>query len=540
MEHVAREIALWREVSRHLRIEESAVNLLPVLREMVGAEGVLVRRLDPVGQRLETAALAGTLQDAATVELTASSAGWVAAMAWLASGALLHRPAAAFADELPGMLPGSIGGDLLALPLAAEGAVLGALVLHSRDRFRPAQVALAPTLQGPFAVALANDRRLRELMALKEAAEADRQSLLLRLKRQDISDLIVGAEGGLRGVMQRVELVARAETPVLILGETGTGKEVVARAIHQRSRRASGPFLRVNCGAIAPELIDSELFGHERGSFTGAVATRKGWFERADGGTLFLDEVSELSAAAQVRLLRILQDGSFQRVGGQQTLTVDVRVIAATNRDLHRMVSDGQFREDLWYRIAVFPIHLPALRERVEDIPTLARHFALRASERLGLTPQVPDQADLALLAAYDWPGNVRELAAVLERAAILGNGKRLEVAVALGVGFLRPGPVAAAPLLAPAAESGGSQGLPGTPDTAGPARAAGFVSGQATLADLERRHIEATLAQTAGRVEGYFGAARILGINPNTLRGRMRKLGIDPRRFRDVAPANR
>jgi transcriptional regulator with GAF, ATPase, and Fis domain len=219
---------------------------------------------------------------------------------------------------------------------------------------------------------------------------------------------------------------------------------------------------------------------------------------------------------------------------------VDVRVIAATNRDLHRMVSDGQFREDLWYRIAVFPIHLPALRERVEDIPTLARHFALRASERLGLTPQVPDQADLALLAAYDWPGNVRELAAVLERAAILGNGKRLEVAVALGVGFRRPGPVAAAPLLAPAAESGGSQGLPGTPDTAGPARAAGFVSGQATLADLERRHIEATLAQTAGRVEGYFGAARILGINPNTLRGRMRKLGIDPRRFRDVAPANR
>jgi transcriptional regulator with GAF, ATPase, and Fis domain len=507
---------------------------------MVGADGVLVRRLDPVGQRLETAALAGTLQDAATVELTASSAGWVAAMAWLASGALLHRPAAAFADELPGMLPGSIGGDLLALPLAADGAVVGALVLHSRDRFRPAQVALAPTLQGPFAVALANDRRLRELMALKEAAEADRQSLLLRLKRQDISDLIVGAEGGLRGVMQRVELVARAETPVLILGETGTGKEVVARAIHQRSRRASGPFLRVNCGAIAPELIDSELFGHERGSFTGAVATRKGWFERADGGTLFLDEVSELSAAAQVRLLRILQDGSFQRVGGQQTLTVDVRVIAATNRDLHRMVSEGQFREDLWYRIAVFPIHLPALRERVEDIPTLARHFALRASERLGLTPQVPDQADLALLAAYDWPGNVRELAAVLERAAILGNGKRLEVAVALGVGFRRPGPVAAAPLLAPAAESGGSQGLPGTPDTAGPARAAGFVSGQATLADLERRHIEATLAQTAGRVEGYFGAARILGINPNTLRGRMRKLGIDPRRFRDVAPANR
>jgi transcriptional regulator with GAF, ATPase, and Fis domain len=385
---------------------------------------------------------------------------------------------------------------------------------------------MAAVLHGPFAVALTNDRRLRELMALKEAAEADRQSLLLRLKRQDISDLIVGAEGGLRGVMQRVQLVARAETPVLILGETGTGKEVVARAIHQQSQRASGPFLRVNCGAIPSELIDSELFGHERGSFTGAVATRKGWFERADGGTLFLDEIGELSAAAQVRLLRILQDGSFQRVGGQQTLTVNVRVIAATNRDLHRMVSEGQFREDVWYRIAVFPIHLPALRERPEDIPTLARHFALRASERLGLAPQAPSPADLALLTAYDWPGNVRELAAVLERAAILGDGKRLEVAAALGVGGGRP--VTLLPL-----GLGAGRGVPVRSETAVVEPTVGLPPGAATLAELERRHIEETLAQTAGRVEGHFGAARILGINPNTLRGRMRKLGIDPRRFR-------
>jgi transcriptional regulator with GAF, ATPase, and Fis domain len=354
-------------------------------------------------------------------------------------------------------------------------------------------------------------------MALKEAAEADRQSLLLRLKRQDITDLIVGAEGGLRGVMQRVQLVARAETPVLILGETGTGKEVVARAIHQQSQRARGPFLRVNCGAIPHELIDSELFGHERGSFTGAVATRKGWFERADNGTLFLDEIGELSAAAQVRLLRILQDGSFQRVGGQQTLTVNVRVIAATNRDLHRMVRVGSFREDLWYRIAVFPINLPALRERPEDIPTLARHFALRASERLGLTPQAPNAADLALLTAYDWPGNVRELAAVLERAAILGDGRRLEVGAALGVGGGRP--VAVPATTAPQAPS-----TVATP-------------GSATLADRERQHIEETLARTAGRVEGHFGAARILGLNANTLRGRMRKLGIDARRFRPGAP---
>jgi transcriptional regulator with GAF, ATPase, and Fis domain len=294
MERAALEIALWREVSRHLRIEESAVNLLPVLREMLGAEGLMVRRLDPVGRRLETAAIAGTLQAAVPDESPMPLADWDSVIGWLASGALLHRHALAFAAELPGLLPASLRGDLLGIPLSSEGAVNGVLMLHTPKAFEPAKVTMAVVVNGPFAVALANDGRLRELMALKEAAEADRQSLLLRLKRQDISDLIVGAEGGLRAVMQRVQLVARAETPVLILGETGTGKEVVARAIHQQSQRATGPFLRVNCGAIAPELIDSELFGHERGSFTGAVATRKGWFERADGGTLFLDEVGEL------------------------------------------------------------------------------------------------------------------------------------------------------------------------------------------------------------------------------------------------------
>ena len=185
--------------------------------------------------------------------------------------------------------------------------------------------------------------------------------------------------------MEQVQLVAPSDTPVLILGETGSGKEVVARAIHSRSRRASGPFLRINCGAISPDLVDSELFGHERGSFTGAVAERKGWFERADCGTLFLDECGELPLPAQVRLLRVLQDGTFQRVGGERPMHVDVRVVAATHRDLPAMVASGQFREDLWYRIAVFPVRLPPLRERLTDIPALATHFALRAAKRLGL-----------------------------------------------------------------------------------------------------------------------------------------------------------
>lgn len=333
----------------------------------------------------------------------------------------------------------------------------------------------------------------------------------LRLKRPGLNEAIVGAENGLREVMAAVAQVARSDAPVLILGETGTGKEVVARAVHSHSRRAGGPFLRVNCGAIPPELIDSELFGHERGSFTGASSTRKGWFERADGGTLFLDEIGELPLAAQVRLLRVLQDGSFQRVGGEHTLKVDVRLVAATNRDLRRSVAEGEFREDLWFRIAVFPIPLPPLRERLQDIPAMAAHFSLRAAERLGLPPRMPDASDLALLAAYPWPGNVREFASVIERAAILGDGRRLEVARALGV----------APYPTPAAS------MEPSPHPVAEERMASFE-------DAGRRHIEAALAQSHGRVEGPFGAARRLALNPNTLRSKMRKLGIHARRFRN------
>jgi transcriptional regulator with GAF, ATPase, and Fis domain len=305
--------------------------------------------------------------------------------------------------------------------------------------------------------------------------------------------------------MAAVRQVARADVPVLVLGETGTGKEVVARAVHAQSRRANGPILRVNCGAIPHELIDSELFGHERGSFTGAVGTRKGWFERADGGTLFLDEIGELPLAAQVRLLRVLQDGSFQRVGGERSLNVDVRLVAATNRDLRQAVKAGDFREDLWFRVAVFPIPLPPLRERLQDIPALAAHFSLRAAERLGLPPRMPDAADLALLTAYAWPGNIREFSSVIERAAILGDGRRLEVARALGVSpeFNAPTP--------------GQISLPAV----------------ASLEDVTRMHIESALRQCHGRVEGPFGAARLLELNPHTLRSKMRKLGVEGKRFK-------
>jgi transcriptional regulator with GAF, ATPase, and Fis domain len=257
--------------------------------------------------------------------------------------------------------------------------------------------------------------------------------------------------------------------------------------------------------------VDSELFGHERGSFTGAATRRLGWFERADRGTLFLDEIGELTPAIQVRLLRILQDGSFERVGGQQQLRVDVRLIAATHRDLHAMVRDGHFREDLWYRINVFPVHLPALRDRPEDIPAMANHFAQRAAERLGLTQRLPTPADMDRLLAYPWPGNVRELAAVIERAAILGDGQRLEVERALGTG-------SASPML---------------PEKRPPTASSRPIEPIEPLEVVTRRHIERALAQTLGRVEGPFGAARLLDVHPDTLRSRMRKLGIQRAAFR-------
>ena len=319
-------------------------------------------------------------------------------------------------------------------------------------------------------------------------------------------DAIIGASDGLATVMQRVELVGPSDVPVLVLGETGSGKEVIARCLHARSQRRAGPFVRVNCGAIPPELVDSQLFGHERGSFTGATDRRQGWFERADGGTLFLDEIGELPPAAQVRLLRVLQDGTIERVGGQSSVRVDCRIIAATHRDLPAMVEAGTFREDLWYRLSVFPLVVPPLRERPKDIPALARYFASRAI-RFGLPPCELTEDDLTALLEYAWPGNVRELAAVIDRAAILGRGERLELRTALGVS--RP-----ARSLSTAVRLGLS--------TASAARTI------LPLEDVIREHIELALSVSGGRIEGPSGAAALLEVNPHTLRSRMRKLGID------------
>ncbi|HMB07486.1 MAG TPA: sigma 54-interacting transcriptional regulator [Isosphaeraceae bacterium] len=512
-------LGVWREACRHIQIGESVERVAPLLGHRLPVDLVLIRHFDLQRPCAETVAVGscrpGPVPTRARTECSSQDLECI--LAWCRRGEVIRQQARTVSRRLPALLPTDVEGEVLAGPLNTEGGPAGVLLLVARlpHEFRAEHEELLHALLEPFTVALENDRRLRELTALREAVEADNRSLLSRLGRYDITDSIVGAETGLRPVMEQIELVARSDTPVLVLGETGSGKEVVTRAIHNRSRRASGPFLRVNCGAIPPELVDSELFGHERGSFTGAVGVRKGWFERADGGTLFLDECGELPPAAQVRLLRILQDGLFERVGGERQLHVDVRIVAATHRDLQALVADSRFREDLWYRIAIFPIRLPPLRDRTEDIPALATHFALRAAKRLGMPPLVPSAEDICLLISYPWPGNVRELAAVIERAAILGGGDRLEVAQALGTAPPRspPQPVEASPPNSRSDADADAELLP--------------------LAAIMARHIEAALIRSRGRIEGSGGAAALLNINPHTLRARMRKLGVDWRRFR-------
>jgi formate hydrogenlyase transcriptional activator len=305
---------------------------------------------------------------------------------------------------------------------------------------------------------------------------------------------IMGESGALRRVLYEVDTVARTSATVLVCGETGTGKELIARAIHTRSGRARGRFVKLNCAAVPPTLLESELFGHEKGAFTGALMRRAGRFELAQDGTLFLDEIGEMAIDLQPKLLRVLQEREFERVGGGHTLTSNARIVAATNRDLQAMVADRAFREDLYYRLNVFPIHLPPLRERREDIPLLADAFVGRLARRLNKTIESISLESVARLRRHDWPGNVRELQNVLERAAILATGPVLEVPLCVDAG------ATSSPTQPPRGDE---------------------------LAEFERRHILHVLDKTNGVVGGPNGAATRLGMKRSTLNFRMKKLGI-------------
>jgi transcriptional regulator with GAF, ATPase, and Fis domain len=358
---------------------------------------------------------------------------------------------------------------------------------------------LLAVLAKPFAIALSNVLEHQEVLKQRNLLIDDNRFLNREILSY-VGEDIIGGNSGLRNVMEMVKVVAPLNTTVLLLGETGTGKEVIANAIHLTSQRKDGPFIKINCGAIAENLVDDELFGHEKGAFTGAVAEKRGRFERASGGTLFLDEIGELPLQSQVRFLRVLQSKEISRVGGDAAIDVDVRVIAATNRDLKQMVSEKLFREDLWFRLNIFPIHMPPLRQRIEDIPALVIHFLTLKSKELGIgTPPHVALGCLERLMDYHWPGNVRELENLVERELILNRGEPLRF------NFLLPG-------------DGGGETV-STPEEP--------VGGLLSLDDVISLHLRKVLKMTNGKINGPGGAAELLRVVPNTLRGRMRRLGI-------------
>jgi transcriptional regulator with GAF, ATPase, and Fis domain len=392
---------------------------------------------------------------------------------------------------------------ILAMPLALNDQTVGVitLVAELEKRFNEEHAQLLSLLTEPFLVSLSNAMKHQEVIKLRDRLADDNRFLHRELYKLT-GDKIIGSDFGLKETMELVDRVASTNSPVLLLGETGVGKEVIANNLHYQSERHDEPFVTVNCGAIPENLIDSELFGHEKGAFTGALKQKSGRFERAKNGTIFLDEIGELPPNIQVRLLRVIQEKEFERVGGTATVSVDIRIIAATHRNLEEMTEQGLFREDLWFRLNVFPITIPPLRERKVDIPALVQHFMEQKSKemKLGYIPSIDDGEMLPLM-DYDWPGNVRELENLIERALILSKDGTLNFSQFLN--FQNESRV--------------------FPYTDG-AREGTDIQ---TLDQVNSAYIKSILEKTSGKIHGPDGAAHLLGINANTLRSRIRKLGI-------------
>jgi formate hydrogenlyase transcriptional activator len=396
------------------------------------------------------------------------------------------------------------------VPLVVRARCIGTLAAASTrvGQYSEADVAFLQEVAGQVAVAIENMLAYEQIAALTARLQHENAYLQEEIHREHDFAQMVGGSEPLLAVLRRVEKVAPTDSTVLITGETGTGKELIARAIHHRSLRRTRPLVKVNCSAISAGLVESEFFGHVKGAFTGALDRRIGRFQLADGGTIFLDEVGELPLETQVKLLRVLQEHEFEPVGSNQTIPVDVRVIAATNRDLQAAVEAGRFRADLFYRLNVVPLEVPPLRQRRADIPQLAMFFLAQYSKSFGKRVETVSRDTMSRLVAYDWPGNIRELQNVIERAVVLAPGAALE----LGDDLLRPTPT-----------------IPGAPPAAAaapvdPRPDAGLAE---TLEEIERAQIVAALQRSGGIVEGPRGAASLLKMHPNTLRSRMEKLGI-------------
>jgi formate hydrogenlyase transcriptional activator len=396
--------------------------------------------------------------------------------------------------------------SVCALPLISRNRTLGALGLGRRDEnsFSPEDVDFLMRAAGQVAIAIENALAYREIADLKDKLAQEKLYLEDEIRSELNFGEILGESVALRRTLGQVEKVAPTDSTVLVYGETGTGKELIARAIHDRNSRRSNAFVKLNCAAIPTGLLESELFGHEKGAFTGAVAQRVGRFELANGGTMFLDEISEIPLELQPKLLRVLQEREFERLGSTRTLRTDARLIAATNRDLAALVEEQKFRADLFYRLNVFPVHVPPLRERQEDIPLLVRHFAQQFARRMNRSIDTIPSETMNALVQYHWPGNVRELQNVIERAVILSTGPALRV----DLSDLKQLAVSAV----------------------------GVLNRKDTLEEAERKHILSMLEDSHWVLAGPNGAASRLGMKRSTLQYRMRKLGLSRRAPRTSA----
>lgn len=488
-----------------LDIDKALFQCLDFLRQHIPADGIYINIFQPKLKSIRFIARADETESTAMDTVVPITNEMCAALE------SPHRPRIQIIkdiaeDPITSRVAGSVFKgriSILLMRLSINGKHLGVVGLYANglNRFSSDHGKHLKLLHKPFALATAFALRQRNLRRTNTQLSQENQYLREQLSSGSRDGAIIGSRGGLQQVMMRVAQVAGLSNTVLLLGETGVGKEVIANAIHNSSPRATGPFIKVNCGAIPDSLIDSELFGHEKGAFTGASSSKKGVFEQADGGTLFLDEVGELPLSAQVRLLRVLQSHRFVRVGGTESRQVDIRIISATHRSLEDMVSEGSFRQDLWFRLNVFPITIPPLRKRSQDIPELVSNFVSRTSRRLGLAglPNIP-KAEMDILISYTWPGNVRELENCVERAMILAEHDELKF------DWLSP-QLHHAPIPVP-------EEHPACHDCL-------------TMEEAMRQHIQSVLQKTGGKVHGPNGAARILDINPSTLRSRMKKLGI-------------
>ncbi len=506
-------------LTARLDVEATCAAMLDVVERMFGARSSWILLHDPASDRLVTCGFRGPGADAYAGLEQPCDRG-VAGLAFT-RGELVFVPDAQRDDRWfdPARVQMTGFRSVLAVPLVDKEAAMGVIGLES-PRFTPdsppapADLARLRAVAAQAAIGIRNARlyqsveeerlRLRRLLQERRQLRGELGHLRDEVREARSFTSIVGDSSALRAVLSQVDVVAPADSTVLIAGETGTGKELIARAIHDGSRRAGSAFVAVNCAALPEALIESELFGHEKGAFTGALSRKPGKFELADRGTLFLDEVGDLPPEAQAKLLRVLQEREVQRVGGMRPVPVNVRLIAATNQDLEALMHAGRFRADLFYRLSVFPIALPPLRDRAEDIPALVDHFARRFADRLRKPPPRITADAMHQLMTYDWPGNVRELQNIVERAVILARGP----VIGREAIPVRPGP---RPVPAPA--ENGSR----------PADGGAILP----FSEAERRAILRALELTGWRISGSGGAAQMLGLKPTTLHAKMKKLGI-------------